>query len=269
MKTIRFFGDLLAEKYGVRLHRIPFDLGLSCPNRRNGTGPCAYCAENGALARHLVSGMELAEQARAGKEYIRGRYGSEGPYQAYFQAFTSTFAPVSDLRRLYSDALSNGDYRVLVIATRPDCLSTDCLDYLSELRERYELWVELGVQTSHDATLQLIRRGHDFACTENAVRRLHERSIHCAAHLILGLPGETQDDFNQTADRIAALPFEAVKMHNLLVLRGTPMAKMLRDGLVHPMNEYEYAAALTSFLRRLPNSMAVMRLSRFQRHHLQ
>lgn len=261
MKKIRFFGDLLAEKYGVRLHRIPFDLGLSCPNRRNGTGPCAYCAENGALARHLVSGMELAEQARAGKDYIRSRYGSDGPYQAYFQAFTNTFAPVSDLRRLYSDALATGDYKVLVIATRPDCLSPECLDYLTELRDRYELWIELGVQTSHDSTLRLIRRGHDFACTEDAVRRLHERSIHCAAHLILGLPGETPSDFNQTADRIAALPFEAVKMHNLLVLRGTPMAKMLRDGLVHPMNEYEYAAALTSFLRRLPDSMAVMRLS--------
>ena len=261
MKRIRFFNDLLTEKFGSVLHRIPFDLGLSCPNRVNGPGPCAFCAADGARARHLVSGMELRAQAEAGKAYVRERYRSEGPYLAYCQAFTSTFAPVEVLRRLYSEALAAADFRALVIATRPDCLSEECLDYLCELKERYELWLEIGVQTANDRTLTAINRGHDFACVEDAVRRAHSRGIHCAAHLILGLPGETESDFLATAGRIAALPFEAVKMHHLLILRGTPMAKMLHENRVHPLNEYEYAAALAGFLRRLPDSMCVMRLS--------
>ena len=148
-----------------------------------------------------------------------------------------------------------------MIATRPDCLPEECLDYLTELKERCELWLELGVQTANDATLRRISRGHDFACVQDAVRRASARGIHCAAHLILGLPGETKKDYLYTAGRIAELPFEAVKMHHLLILRGTPMARMLHEGQVHPLNEYEYASALAAFLRRLPDSMSVMRLS--------
>ncbi|MBQ9336694.1 MAG: TIGR01212 family radical SAM protein [Lentisphaeria bacterium] len=261
MKRIRFFNDLLTEKYGVPLHRIPFDLGLSCPNRAGGAGPCAFCAADGARARHLDAGMDLAAQARAGRDYIRKRYCSDGPYLAYFQAYTNTFAPVPRLRELYSAALATADFKALVIATRPDCLPEECLDYLAELKERYELWLELGVQTANDATLRRIDRGHDFACVQDAVRLAHDRGIHCAAHLILGLPGETEKDHLRTADRIAELPFEAVKMHHLLILKGTPMARMLHEGQVHPLNEYEYASALAKFLRRLPDGMSVMRLS--------
>ena len=260
MKRIRFFTDLLTEKFGSVLHRIPFDLGLSCPNRVNGTGPCAFCAANGARARHLTSEMDLQAQAEAGQAYVRERYRSEGPYLAYFQAYTNTFAPVEKLRLLYSAALRTGDYKALVIATRPDCLPDECLDYLAELKEQYELWLELGVQTANDTTLQLINRGHDFNCVRKAVLRAHERGIHCAAHLILGLPGETEKDYLETADRIAALPFEAVKMHHLLILRGTPMARMLHENRLKGLNEYEYAAALAGVLRRLPDSVSVMRL---------
>ena len=261
MKRIRFFNDLLTEKFGTVLHRIPFDLGLSCPNRVNGDGPCAFCAADGARARHLDAGMDLAAQAKAGRDYIRKRYGSDGPYLAYFQAYTNTFAPAARLRELYSAALDTADFKALVIATRPDCLPEECLDLLAELKEKYELWLELGVQTANDETLRRISRGHDFACVEDAVRRAHARGIHCAAHLILGLPGETEKDYLYTADRIAELPFEAVKMHHLLILRGTTMARMLHEGQVRPLNEYEYAASLAAFLRRLPDTMCVMRLS--------
>ncbi|OQA81601.1 MAG: tRNA 5-methylaminomethyl-2-thiouridine biosynthesis bifunctional protein MnmC [Lentisphaerae bacterium ADurb.Bin242] len=261
MKRIRFFGDLLAERFGTPLHRIAFDLGLSCPNRADGSGPCAFCAADGSAARHLASGMSLAEQAERGKEYLRERYGSDGPYLAYFQAYTNTYADVKTLRSLYSEALKTADYQALVIATRPDCLDPECLDYLTELNHRYELWIELGVQTANDETLKRIRRGHIFADVRNAVNRLDKCNIRCAAHVILGLPGETRTDFLRTADELAKLPFSAVKLHHLLVLRGTPMAKMLHDGLVRPLNEYEYAQELALFLERLPEEVAVMRLS--------
>ncbi len=261
MRRIRFFGDLLAERFGTPPHRIPFDLGLSCPNRADGSGPCAFCAADGSAARHLAPGMSLAEQAARGKEYVRERYGSDGPYLAYFQAYTNTFADVDTLRSLYSEALKTADYKTLVIATRPDCLAPECIEYLAELNQRYELWIELGVQTANDETLKRIRRGHIFADVRNAVIRLDEYNIKCAAHVILGLPGETRADFLHTADEIAQLPFQAVKFHHLMVLRGTPMAKMLHDGLVKPLNEYEYAQELALFLERLPEKVAVMRLS--------
>ena len=261
MKKIRFFKEVLAEKFSSPLHRIAFDLGLSCPNRRNGTGPCAFCSTSGARSRHLHVEMDLEEQARSGREYVKNRYGADGPYLAYFQAFTNTFAPLEILRKLYTRALATGDYKAVVIATRPDCLPDDVLDYLCELKEHYELWIELGVQTACDRTLLKIRRGHDFACVEDAVRRLHARGIHCAAHVILGLPGETLEDYLETARKIASLPFEAVKMHNLLILRGTAMEKMFHNGEVTALNEYEYAHALAEFLKILPESMSLMRLN--------
>ena len=261
MKKIRFFKEILAEKFHTPLHRIAFDLGLSCPNRRNGVGPCAFCSGDGARSRHLHVEMDLEKQAESGREYVKNRYGSNGPYLAYFQAFTNTFAPVEVLRTLYTRALATGDYKAVIIATRPDCLGEDVLDLLCELKERYELWIELGVQSANDRTLEKIRRGHDFACVEDAVYRLHQRGIHCAAHVILGLPGETLEDYLYTARKIAALPFEAVKMHNLLILHNTAMEKMFRAGEVTALNEYEYAQALSEFLKILPDSMSVMRLN--------
>ena len=144
------------------------------------------------------------------------------------------------------------DFKVLIIATRPDCLPEECLDLLEELNRDYEVWIELGVQSANDDTLQKINRGHDFACVEKAVTRLHQRGISCAAHLILGLPGEDRETFKETARKIAALPFQAVKVHNLLTLKGTKLAKMFAAGEVAPLNEYEDAEALTDVLRILP-----------------
>ena len=261
MKQLYFFRDYLAERYGKALQRIPFDLGLSCPHRRkDGSGGCAFCAENGAAARHLSSEMSLAEQAARGIAYVRERYGAEAPYLAYFQSFTNTFAEVDVLRRLSEEALGTADYRAVLIATRPDCLSGDCIEYLASLNRRYEVWIELGVQTANDRTLRKINRGHDFAAVEDAVKRLDAHGIKVAAHVILGLPGETRSDFRATAEKIASLPFSGIKAHNLLVLKGTPMARMFHDGEVSALNEYEYADALADFLAILPERTVVMRL---------
>lgn len=261
MKQLRFFRDYLAERYGKPLQRIPFDLGLSCPNRNpDGSGGCAFCAGDGSAARHLSPGMSLAEQARRGIRYVRDRYASDGPYLAYFQSFTNTYAEVSVLRRLYEEALCTADYKAVLIATRPDCLSSECVEYLASLGRRYEVWVELGVQSANDLTLRRINRGHDFAAVGDAARRLDAHGIKVAAHVILGLPGETASDFRATAEKIAALPFSGIKAHNLLVLKGTEMARMFHRGEVTPLNEYEYADALADFLSVLPEKTVVMRL---------
>ncbi len=263
MKHLSFFRDYLIRKYGSPLYRIPLDPGFSCPHRLNGRGEggCVFCAADGSRARHLEAGLPLAEQVRRGVEYVRNRYRAQSPYIAYFQAFTATNAEISLLRSRYEEALAAADFRVLIVATRPDCLPEECLEYLRELSSRYELWVELGVQTASDETLKRIRRGHDFQTVVSAVRRLEQSGIRTAAHLILGLPGESRADHLESARKIADLPFSALKIHNLLVLKGTALEKLYRSGKVPVMNEYEYAAELEAFLRVMPDSMMLMRLS--------
>lgn len=262
MRTIRFFRDELASKFGAALQRIPVDPGFSCPHRsKNGTGGCSFCAADGSRARHLEAGMSLEEQVERGKQYVLTRYGSSGPYIAYFQAFTGTNAPVETIRTVYETVLRLADFRLVIVGTRPDCLPDECLDYLAELNRRIGVLVELGVQTANDATLERINRGHDFACSADAVRRLAARGIPTAAHLILGLPGETRADMEATARAVAALPFRAVKLHQLLVLRGTRLAAEYAANPFPTLNEYEYADALEAVLRILPDSMTVMRLT--------
>lgn len=266
MDRIYFLKQYLTGKYGHPLYRIPIDLPFSCPNRVANSGDgCIFCADDGARARHLKHNLDLKRQVAEGISYAERRYNARPPYIAYFQSFTNTFAPVAKIRELYSEVLGMADFKMVITATRPDCLPDDVLDYLAELNSKYDLWVELGVQTSSDKTLRLIRRGHDFQAVKDAAERLAERGIKCAAHVILGLPGETMEDFRKTAEDIAALPFSGVKIHNLLVLKNTPLAKMYADKHadppVKPMNEYEYAEALAAFLRLLPDNWPVMRLT--------
>lgn len=262
MRKLHFFRDYLAEKFGKPLQKIPFDLGFSCPNRApDGSGGCTFCAPDGGRARHLTPGMTLREQAARGKKYVLDRYGSEGPYIAYFQAFTGTNAPPETLRKTYADALALADFPVVAIGTRPDCLPDKCLDYLAEFNRTREVWVELGIQTSCGKTLKRIQRGHSFAVSADAAKRLAARGISAAAHLILGLPGEGPDEWRTTAREIAALPFSGVKIHPLLVLKGTALAA---EFTAHPfpvLREYEYAEALADFLEILPEGMLIQRLT--------
>lgn len=261
MKQILSLKSYFQRKYGAPLQRIPLDPGLPCPHRNpDGSGGCAFCPADGSRARHLKAGMPLEEQVRRGIAYVQERYGAVPPYAAYFQAFTSTNGPVPLLRSMYEKVLSLADFRCVIIATRPDCLSPEIIDLLSSLTERYEVWVELGVQTANDETLRAVNRGHDFSAVEQIVPRLAEKGIKVAAHVILGLPGETAEDFRETARKLARLPLSGVKIHNLLIYRDTPMEKLYRSGKLKPMNEYEYAEALGEFLRLLPEGLVVMRL---------
>ena len=230
MRKLRFFKEYLAEKYGRPLYRIPVDLPLGCPNRENNFGQgCIYCAEDGNRARHLKYKLDLAGQVKSGIQFAECRYDAEAPYIAYFQSFTNTHGTVEELRGFYYKVLKQADFKMVIIGTRPDCLDDEIIELLREINSQYELWVELGVQTSNDKTLKLIRRGHDFAAVKDAAHRLAAAGISCAAHVILGLPGETIGDYRQTARDISALPFKAVKLHNLLVLKNTPLAKMFTE----------------------------------------
>ena len=261
MKTIRTLKDYFLERWGTAVQRIPVDLGLSCPHRgADGRGGCAFCTPDGSRARHLHADMTPEEQVKRGIDYVRTRYHAGPPYAAYFQAFTSTHAPAAVLRELYRKVLALAPFNTVIIATRPDCLPPETVEVIAELTEKYDVWVELGVQTANNDTLDLINRGHHFDAVRDAVTRLHERGIKSAAHVILGLPGEDSGDYRRTARKLAALPFSGVKVHNLLVLKGSALERMFRSGEVLPMNEYEYAVELAHFLQELPEGWVVMRL---------
>ncbi|MBQ9789458.1 MAG: TIGR01212 family radical SAM protein [Lentisphaeria bacterium] len=274
MKNLNFFSNYIENKYGKKLYRLPIDLNLGCPNRKNQFGDgCIFCSEDGSKARHLqqlfayeqLNETEyLIKQVEAGKKYIFERYNDQGPYIAYFQSFTSTFAPLARLKKLYETVLSEADFRVLIIGTRADSLPDEVLEYLSSLSSRYEIWLELGVQTSCDATLKRINRGHDFKCVIDCMKRIKNfQNLHIGCHIILGLPGEDVNTMLRSAEDIAKLGFEAIKLHQLMLLKNTPLYRNFAEyrEITPLLNEYEYAEIAKKFLRKLPENILIMRLN--------
>jgi len=217
------YKDYMKARYGEPLFRVPIDFGAGCPNREaDGSGGCTFCNERGGRAVQTIGKESVREQMTDAIRFARDRYGAK-KYMAYIQAFSATFDP--DRQQQYRDLLNAFDFAAVSIGTRPDCLTPQAYDFLVELNQHIEVWVELGMQTVHDRTLKRINRGHDWAASEWAIKRLHELGINVAAHVILGLPGETTEDFQQTADTLAALPIDAIKIHNLHIERGTTLAE--------------------------------------------
>ncbi|OGV64325.1 MAG: TIGR01212 family radical SAM protein [Lentisphaerae bacterium RIFOXYB12_FULL_65_16] len=253
------YGPFLRRRYGKSMYRVPVDLGFGCPHRDQTGKGCIYCGDDGSRAMHLRAGMPIREQVEAGVLLARERYGADG-LMAYFQAFTSTHAPVERLRALVGEVLSLAPFEVVIVATRPDCLPPETIHYLASLKKTHDVWVELGVQTANNETLKRLHRGHDFACSEKAVRSLAAEGISVAAHVILGLPGETRADFRATATALQQLPLAGIKIHNLHVVRDTVLAEMWKHQEVRVWDEHEYGEALMDFLRRIPAAWPVMRL---------
>ena len=254
------FKHHLIATFGAPLHRVPVDAGLGCPNRgADGTGGCAFCAEDGGRARQTRGAASVEDQIRAGVEFAQRRYGARR-FMAYVQAFTGTYAPLGEQRALYERILAAYPFDALSIGTRPDCLPVPTLALLEELGRRLPVWVELGVQTVHDETLRRVNRGHDWDCSRHAILALDARGLRPAAHVILGLPGETPEQFNATAATLATLPLAAIKIHNLHVIRGTALAREYAEQPFPVMAERQYTAVLIDFLRRLPARLPIMRL---------
>jgi radical SAM protein (TIGR01212 family) len=254
------FSAYLASRHGEALYRVPVDLGYGCPNRNpDGTGGCAFCAEDGGRARQTIPGGTPLHQAEQAMAFARRRYGASR-FLLYIQAYTGTFAEPERLRAALGGLLRSGDFAALSIGTRPDCLPDAVLQMLAEFNERLDVWIELGVQTIHDATLDRLNRGHGWEASLDAIHRLHERGLSAAPHVIVGLPGEGGAQWRQTAERLAELPLAAIKIHNLHVIAGTALAGEYAREPFPVLDEHRYADALIGFLRRLPPDLPVMRL---------
>lgn len=258
METV---AEYFRETLGGKAQKIAVDAGLGCPNRDGtvGTGGCIYCSNAAFNPGYAAgSGHSIRQQLEDGRRFFARKTSEDTACLAYFQSFTNTYGDTQKLIGLYEEALGTEGIRGLVIATRPDSIGDDILDWLSEARKRTFIMIELGVESTRDDTLKRINRGHDFACSRQAIKRIAAKGIPVGVHIILGLPGETQDDFNAHARRISELPVTAVKLHQLQVIKGTPLAEDFSDVTLFTPETYAEAAA--GFIRNLRPDIALDRL---------
>lgn len=260
--SYRSFRQFLQDRFGQRVHRVALDAGFTCPNV-DGTvtvGGCVYCDNRSFSPNRRLPRRSVRAQIEDGIEILRQRYGAQ-KFLAYFQAGTNTYAPVEKLKRLYDEALDHPDVVGLMIGTRPDCVAEPVLSLVEQYSRDRWVCLELGLQTIHDRSLRWMNRGHDFACFLDAVKRSQNRGFDLCAHVILGLPGETHDDMLATAEVCASLGLNAIKIHNLHVVKDTPLEAMYRRGEVPMFALDEYIQILCDFLERLPPEMVIHRLS--------
>ena len=244
------------------MQRISVDAGFSCPNRDGSldTAGCIYCGGHGSGSYGIRRELDIAGQLEDGKEVMRRKYRAD-KFIAYFQAYSNTYAPVSELRSLYEEALSVSDIVGMIVATRPDCLADDVLDYLAELHQRCYLWLEIGLQSIQGKTLNWINRRHDHACSISAIERAKERGLRICAHVILGLPGESREEMLETVQELNRLEVDGVKLHLLHVMKGTRLAEMYEKGEVHLLDRDSYAGLACDFLERLDARILIHRLT--------
>lgn len=252
----------LRETFGCRVQKITVDAGFSCPNR-DGTlssGGCIYCNVRGSGTGAHQKGLSLTEQIEAGKAAMSRRYKAK-KFIVYFQAYTNTYGPLDHLKRLYDEALGVSDVVGLSIGTRPDCVDGPVLDLLEEYAKEHLIWIEYGLQSAHDETLQRINRGHDAACFARAVKASRNRGIRICAHVILGLPGESPEQMKETARFIGDLGIDGVKLHLLYVVRGTVLEDLYKRGEYRPLTQTEYVDRVCDFIGELPEEMIIQRLT--------
>ena len=265
------YGDWLKGLYGMRVQKLNVNAGFSCPNR-DGTlahGGCSYCNNSSFTPAFGVASRSVTQQLADGKDFYAGKY-AHMKYLAYFQSFTGTYASISRLRELYIEALDVDDVVGLVVSTRPDCIADDVLDLLCCINEHHRVIVELGVETTHDVTLQRINRCHSWQCARDAILRVAKRGLKVGAHMILGLPGESLSDMMTSANAIAQLPLDTVKFHQLQVLKGTELAQQWNRGelqLQH-WSATEYAAFCHQVISILPQHIVIERMVSTAPRHL-
>ncbi|MFB9325222.1 TIGR01212 family radical SAM protein [Paenibacillus aurantiacus] len=252
----------MREQFQGKVFKVTLDAGFTCPNRDGSIakGGCTFCSARGSGDFAGSRRDDLITQFNT----IRDRQHQKWPdaqYIGYFQAYTNTYAPVDELREYYETVLALPGVVGLSIATRPDCLPDDVVDYLAELNERTYLWVEMGLQTVHESTSALINRAHDTACYLDAVARLRARGIRVCAHIIYGLPQETHGMMLDTGRAVAQMDVQGIKIHLLHLMRKTPMVKQYEAGLLRFLERDEYINLVVDTLELLPPEMIVHRVT--------
>ncbi|OHC64942.1 MAG: TIGR01212 family radical SAM protein [Rhodocyclales bacterium RIFCSPLOWO2_02_FULL_63_24] len=257
-RYVNTFGRHLKARFGQRVRKLSLHAGFTCPNRDGtlGRGGCTFCSVRSFNAGDAR--LPVREQLAARRKELK----RASRYIAYFQAYTSTYAEVEELRRLYAEATREDDVVGLCVGTRPDCVPDAVLELLAEYRQRgYEVWLELGLQSAHDETLRLINRGHGFADYADAVMRAHDHGVPVCTHLILGLPGESAEMCRETHARVLELGVEGLKLHPLMIVKGSRMAAAYAHSELLPALLDDYAATAAELIRRTPADVVFHRVT--------
>lgn len=226
MKRYKDFPAFFKTLFNERVQKLSIDGGFTCPNRdgSKGNGGCIFCNNKSFNPDYCRSVNSVAEQLREGMQFFHAKYKGQ-KYLAYFQAYSNTYAPLEVLKKKYEEALSYPGVVGLVIATRPDAVTDEVLDYLQELAQKWYVCVEYGVESVNDEILKIVNRGHTFAEAEKTILKTAGRGIYIGAHLIFGLPGEDRDSMLDGAVKLSRLPIHVLKLHQLQIIRDTILAE--------------------------------------------
>lgn len=262
MRLYNDYSSYLKARYGTKVYKIGLDAGFSCPNRdlTLGRDGCTYCNYRGSRSSYTDPSKSVAEQLSSRINYLKNKYRAE-KFIAYFQAFTNTHAPVSKLRSIYDNVLPFDGIVGISIGTRPDCVDDEKMDLISSYSSRYDVWVEYGLQSIRNDVLKFIERGHTFEDFIRAVKLSKSRGIKVCAHIILGLPGETQKDAINTARTLNDLKIDGVKIHLLHVLKGSRMEDIYKDGGIKLLDQPEYVSMVCDLLENLSQDIVIQRLT--------
>lgn len=262
MEHYRSLNSWLRERFGCKVYKLALDGGFTCPNRdgSTGTGGCIFCSGSGS-GDFAVKVQEDSFSAIEKAKLLVQDKNPSGKYIAYFQSFTSTYGPIDRLERLYRSALAHPDVAALSIATRPDCLDGEVISLLEQLNAVKPVWVELGLQTIHESTARYIRRGYGLPVFDDAVARLKAAGLTVIVHMIIGLPGESEQMIYDTAEYIGRSGADGVKFQLLHVLENTDLAKDYRAGKFRALELEEYIALLSGCIKRIPPAMVIHRLT--------
>ena len=268
-KAFNLYSTHLKTHFGGRVHKISIDAGFGCPNRAGGrTGHgCLFCEPGGSAAVGIERHEPIRVQIEQATALMRRKYRAKW-FIAYFQPYSNTFAPVARLKRCYDEALAVEDVIGLAVGTRPDCLSPAKFALLADYAQRTYFWLELGLQTIHNRSLDYLKRGHDYSCFLDAYQQAKAHGLKVCVHLILGLPGESHADVMATADEMARLGVDGVKLHLLHVLEGTPLGERYKQGEVPMLSRDAYVAMAVDFIERLPPRTLIQRLTGDGPRHL-
>jgi radical SAM protein (TIGR01212 family) len=255
------FGPYLKKKFGTVVYKVNVDAGFTCPNRDGtlGISGCIYCNNNSFRPSECKTEMPIREQIEKGIQYLSKRYKAQ-KFLVYFQPYTNTYAPVAELERMYREALSVPLVIGLAIGTRPDCVDKEKIELLSRLARDYFILIEYGLQSIHDKSLQFMLRGHDYKAFLDAISLTKEKGIHMGTHLIVGFPTETRDEMLAMADELSTLPIGFLKIHQLQIVKDTPLAEIYRESPFPIFTYEEYLDFLVDFIERLSPEIVLQRL---------
>ncbi|HNX43533.1 MAG TPA: TIGR01212 family radical SAM protein [Bacteroidales bacterium] len=264
-KRFNSYSEYFRRTFGHRVQKVAIDAGFTCPNRdgHKGYGGCIYCNNNAFNPSYCQPQKSITQQISEGIGFHRVRYRRAANYLAYFQAYSNTYASLPELKRRYEEALSYPGVIGLVIGTRPDCIDDEKLEYLAGLARKYYIIVEYGVESCFNQTLEKINRRHTFSESVTAIRKTSEYGIHTGAHIIFGLPGETEEDMLSEAEILSLLPLNTIKFHQLQIIRNTLLEKEYLQNPerfnLFPLDEY--IDFIIRFIERLNPAFVIERFS--------